>query len=321
MGRPRAGAVGAEAEGGAGPPEPPEPPERRASLDHPGDDSAPGYSHKRPAYRVPEGRPGSPDEPYVPYAELHCHSDFSFLDGASDPESLIEEAARLRLAGLALTDHDGFYAAARFAEAAKAYDLPTVYGAELSLGLTVPQNGVPDPEGEHLLVLARGVEGYHRLSAAITEAQLRGDEKGRPLYDLDELGQRAEGHWLVLTGCRKGPLRSALTRHAEAGGRPGWARPRPPGRWTTWSGCSAASTSWSRSSTPACRPTRRPTTCWPRSPPSSACRSSPPATCTSRPPRNVAWPPRWPRSGPGAAWPRWTAGCHRPGPTCAPATR
>ncbi|HEY0238164.1 MAG TPA: PHP domain-containing protein, partial [Friedmanniella sp.] len=142
----------------------PAPPERRASLDHQGDDSAPGYSHKRPAYRVPEGRPGSPDEPYVPYAELHVHSDFSFLDGASDPESLIEEAARLRLAGLALTDHDGFYAAARFAEAAKAYDLPTVYGAELSLGLTVPQNGVADPEGEHLLVLARGVEGYHRLS-------------------------------------------------------------------------------------------------------------------------------------------------------------
>jgi error-prone DNA polymerase len=195
----------------------PAPPERRPSLDHPGDDSAPGYSHKRPAYRVPEGRPGSPDEPYVGYAELHVHSDFSFLDGASDPESLIEEAARLRLAGLALTDHDGFYAAARFAEAAKAYDLPTVYGAELSLGLTAPQNGVPDPEGEHLLVLARGVEGYHRLSAAITDAQLRGDEKGRPVYDLDELAQRSEGHWLVLTGCRKGPLRAALTRHAEAG--------------------------------------------------------------------------------------------------------
>src|SRR5919199_4348746 len=165
----------------------------------------------KPSPAEPPG-PEPPDEPYVVYAELHAHSDFSFLDGASDPESLIEEAARLRLAGLALTDHDGFYAAARFAEAAKAYDLSTVYGSELSLGLTTPQNGVADPEGEHLLVLARGVEGYHRLSAAITDAQLRGDEKGRPLYDLDELAQRAEGHWLVLTGCRKGPLRAALTR-------------------------------------------------------------------------------------------------------------
>ena len=192
------------------------PPERPPRLGHAGDDSAPGYSHKRPAYEVPQARPDAPAEPYVGYAELHAHTDFSFLDGASDPESLIEEAVRLRLAGLALTDHDGFYAAARFAEAALAHDLPTVYGAELSLGLTAPQNGVPDPEGRHLLVLARGVEGYHRLSAAITAAQLRGDEKGRPVYDLNELAESADGHWQILTGCRKGPVRAALTQYTEA---------------------------------------------------------------------------------------------------------
>src|SRR6185436_1778619 len=122
----------------------------------------------------------------------------------SHPEELIEESVRLGLDALAITDHDGFYAASRFAEAALAYDLRTIYGAELSLGLTTPQNGVPDPEGTHLLVLARGVEGYHRLAGAITEAQLRGDEKGRPAYDLDELAQRADGHWQILTGCRKG---------------------------------------------------------------------------------------------------------------------
>ncbi len=73
---------------------------------------------------------------------------------------------------------------------------------------------MPDPEGQHLLVLARGVEGYHRLAAAMTAAHLRGDEKGRPVYDLDELSDRGRGHWVVLTGCRKGPVRSAL---AEAG--------------------------------------------------------------------------------------------------------
>ena len=112
---------------------------------------------------------------------------------------------RLGLTALAITDHDGFYGAVRFAEAAAEYQsLKTIYGAELSLGLTTPQNGVPDPEGTHLLVLARGVEGYHRLAGAITEAQLRGDEKGRPAYDLDELAQRADGHWQILTGCRKG---------------------------------------------------------------------------------------------------------------------
>ncbi|MFP5282527.1 MAG: PHP domain-containing protein, partial [Actinomycetes bacterium] len=147
----------------------------------------------------------------MPYAELHCHSDFSFLDGASDPEALIEEAVRQGLEALAITDHDGFYAASRFAEAAGAYELKTVYGAELSLGLVRPQNGVADPEGSHLLVLARGVEGYHRLAAAITQAQLRGDEKGRPLYDLEELAAAGRGHWTILTGCRKGTVRQALT--------------------------------------------------------------------------------------------------------------
>jgi len=167
----------------------------------------PAFSRKREKY-VPSqdlARPIRPPDDAVPYAELHCHSSYSFLDGASEPAALVEEAARLGLTALAITDHDGFYGAVRFAEAAQEFGcLSTVYGAELSLGLAQPQNGVPDPQGSHLLVLARGVEGYHRLAGAITEAQLRGDEKGRPLYDLDELAQHADGYWQILTGCRKG---------------------------------------------------------------------------------------------------------------------
>ncbi len=54
------------------------------------------------------------------YAELHCHSNFSFLDGASHPEELAAEAARLGLGALALTDHDGLYGVVRFAETARA---------------------------------------------------------------------------------------------------------------------------------------------------------------------------------------------------------
>jgi error-prone DNA polymerase len=63
-----------------------------------------------------------------PYAELHCHSNFSFLDGASHPEELVVEAARLGLGALALTDHDGFYGHVRFAEAARACGLPSCSG-------------------------------------------------------------------------------------------------------------------------------------------------------------------------------------------------
>ncbi len=198
---------------GGEPPNQQSPREMRTGWPDGGD--GPAFSRKRERYE-PDRRPEPPPGPVVPYAELHCHSSYSFLDGASNPETLVEEAVRLGLSALAVTDHDGFYGSVRFAEAAQEYpSLSTVHGAELSLGLTTPQQGVADPEGSHLLVLARGVEGYHRLAGAITEAQLRGDEKGRPLYDLEELSAQGRGHWYVLTGCRKGAVRQALA----SGGR------------------------------------------------------------------------------------------------------
>ncbi|GAA3960306.1 error-prone DNA polymerase DnaE2 [Actinomadura viridis] len=150
----------------------------------------------------------------VAWAELHCHSSFSFLDGASDPAALVAEAARLGVEAMAVTDHDGMYGAVRFAQAAAEAGIATVFGAELSLELPGPRTGEPDPAGRHLLVLARGPEGYARLCSAITAAQLAGGEKGRPVYDLDALADAHEGHWAVLTGCRKGPVPAAL----EAGG-------------------------------------------------------------------------------------------------------
>ncbi|HEX6425638.1 MAG TPA: PHP domain-containing protein, partial [Acidimicrobiales bacterium] len=152
----------------------------------------------------------------TPYAELHCHSNFSFLDGASHPEELVEEAARLGLEALALTDHDGLYGVVRFAEAARAVGVPTVFGAELSLGVTRPQNGEADPEGDHLLVLARDPEGYARLASALSTGHLAGGEKGRPDYAGVDWAAAHGGHWVVLTGCRKGAVPRALVRDGPA---------------------------------------------------------------------------------------------------------
>ncbi|MFF9562413.1 error-prone DNA polymerase [Leifsonia sp. NPDC014704] len=189
--------------------------ERRLSGRRTGqqDDERPS-SRKRQKY-VPQAIPETPEDA-VPYAELHAHSNFSFLDGASSPEELLEEATRLNLHALALTDHDGMYGVVHLAEAAEAYDrVKTVFGAELSLSLTKPQNGEPDPEGSHLVVLGRRQDGYHRLAAAITAGQLAGEEKGRPVYRLDELAEQSGGEWMVLTGCRKGDVRLALAEHGE----------------------------------------------------------------------------------------------------------
>src|SRR5947207_12133117 len=122
-----------------------------------GTGSEPSKPQTRPRRPVP--RPAGT----TPWAELHCHSSFSFLDGAATPGELVAEAARLGLETLALTDHDGMYGVPQFAQAAarlrnSGTRLNTVFGAELSLGATGNQD--PDPPGNHLLVLARDAEGY-----------------------------------------------------------------------------------------------------------------------------------------------------------------
>jgi error-prone DNA polymerase len=144
------------------------------------------------------------------YAELHAHSGFSFLDGSSDPEELVAEAHRLGLAALALTDHHGFYGVVRFAEAARACGLPTVFGTEVTLAPAGLRTGEPDPTGAHLVVLARDPDGYARLSTVLADAHLEGGEKGKPVFTLDALARAAGGHWLVLSGCRKGAVPAAL---------------------------------------------------------------------------------------------------------------
>jgi error-prone DNA polymerase len=156
------------------------------------------------------------------YAELHCHTNFSFLDGASHPEELVDEAARLGLSALAVTDHDGFYGSVRFALAARTVGLPTVFGAELTL----------QPGDEHLVVLAEGPLGYARLARAISEAQLRG-RKSEPRLILEQLAAAARmevqmegghataanGSWFVLTGCRHGTVPAALLGDGPAAAR------------------------------------------------------------------------------------------------------
>ncbi|ULE33729.1 error-prone DNA polymerase [Mycobacterium sp. IDR2000157661] len=169
---------------------------------------SPAWSRKRGAYEAAEVTRGS--QSGFPYAELHAHSAYSFLDGASTPEELVEEAVRLDLRAIALTDHDGLYGVVRFAEAARELEMATVFGTELSLG-GGDRTEDPDPPGPHLLVLARGPEGYRRLSRELAKAHLAGGEKGRLRYDYDELTEAAGGHWHILTGCRKGHVRQALS--------------------------------------------------------------------------------------------------------------
>jgi error-prone DNA polymerase len=195
----------------------------------------PAWTRKRQPFEPDATKPLlRPDSPAVPYAELHCHSNFSFLDGASHPEQLAEEAARLGLEALAITDHDGFYGVVRFAEAARAVGLPTVFGAEISIGSRaghvvlseaetqqqintglVPDHHAPDPHGDHLLVLADGPTGYARLARALSLGHLAG-EKSAPQFTVADIADAVAGHAWVLTGCRKGAVPRALVDEGPA---------------------------------------------------------------------------------------------------------
>jgi error-prone DNA polymerase len=145
----------------------------------------------------------------VPYAELHCHSNFSFLDGASHPEELVEEAVRLGLKALAITDHDGLYGVVRFAEAARAHGLPTVFGSELTLhamGRADQRVGNPDPDGDHLVVLAADPIGYGRLARAIATSHLAAGEKGAPRLLVEQLAALGAGSTVPFhEALRRGP--------------------------------------------------------------------------------------------------------------------
>jgi len=81
------------------------------------------------------------DEAVARYAELHAHTNYSFLDGASHPADLVTRAAELGYTALAVTDHDGFRGAARVHVAAREIGLPIVYGTEVGMARELPASG------------------------------------------------------------------------------------------------------------------------------------------------------------------------------------
>jgi error-prone DNA polymerase len=137
----------------------------------------------------------------VPYVELHCHSVFSLLDGASEPEALVTRAHALGHPALALTDHDDLGGAVRFATAAAEAGIDGIIGGEITL--TVPSARHASGEMRtHLVVLAEDREGYGNLSSLITRARMD-TPRGEPGVSLDTLARHARGLY-ALSGCPRG---------------------------------------------------------------------------------------------------------------------
>ncbi len=131
------------------------------------------------------------------YAELHCRSNFTFLDGASHPEELVERAAELELDTLALTDRDGLYGSVRFAKYAQRAGIKAIVGSELTFA-----------DGSHLVVLVEDERGYANCCDLISQAQLRGS-KGDAKLLLEDLESRSDG-LIALSASVEGAVDRAL---------------------------------------------------------------------------------------------------------------
>ncbi len=151
----------------------------------------------------------------VPYVELHAHSAFSFLDGASTPTELAAAAAELGYPAFALTDHNGLWGSMEFAHACKSLGLRPIIGAELTL--TTARWPV------HATLLVEDAAGYRNLCRLLTAAHAHtrdntGRTAGQPWATLEQLEEHAEG-LVCLSGCaRDGALAGAWERRDTAAG-------------------------------------------------------------------------------------------------------
>lgn len=144
------------------------------------------------------------------YVELHVHSCYSFSDGASSPEELVEEALRLGYRALALTDHNGLYGSMAFARYAEARGLFPITGAEVTLA-----------DGSHLTLLAASRRGYGHLCRLLSAAHLH-SPRGEPRLAEEVLWRFADG-LICLTGCRQGRLAQLVDR-GETEAAKAWLR-------------------------------------------------------------------------------------------------
>jgi error-prone DNA polymerase len=159
------------------------------------------------------------------YVELHAASAFSFLEGASQPEGLIERAVELEMPAMALLDRNGVYGAARFHTSAKRNDVRAHIGAEIavsSFGERLrPAEWLPHmfkKEPARVTLLCESRVGYQNLCQLVTRFKLREREKCEGAATWEDLQEYSAG-LVCLTGGDEGPLAAALMRGGEATGR------------------------------------------------------------------------------------------------------
>lgn len=150
------------------------------------------------------------------FVHLHTHSDFSLLDGAMKPAELVEEAVRLKMPAVALTDHGNIFGAIPFFQAAREKEINPVLGCEVYVAPLGRKHKKPFTDGPghyHLVLLVKNEIGYQNLCHLITKSYLEGFYY-RPRVDKDLLSEHSEG-LIALSACLKGEVSDYLSRGRE----------------------------------------------------------------------------------------------------------
>ena len=148
-----------------------------------------------------------PHQPGHRYAELHCHTNYSFKEGASSIGELIGRASELGIEALAITDHDNLCGVMHFAQIARSVGIKPIIGVELTL-----------TTGGHITLLAQNRTGYRNICQLVTAAHMDAEDRLKPQLNPSQISAHTEGV-ICLSGCRSGELATLVDKGELAAAR------------------------------------------------------------------------------------------------------
>ena len=144
------------------------------------------------------------------FVHLHLHTEFSLLDGACRIGELLDQAARLEMSSLAVTEHGNLFSAINFHDQARKRGINPIVGCEVYVapGSRLTKSGTPGETANHLVLLATNQVGYHNLIKLVSSGYTEGFYY-KPRIDKELLAQHAEG-LIGLSSCLKGEVATHL---------------------------------------------------------------------------------------------------------------
>lgn len=164
-----------------------------------------GRSAVRYADAAAEDFPERTEPPQIPYAELHCHTNYSFKEGASEAWDLLVRAKKLGIHAIAITDHDNLCGSMEFSQMAREIGIKSITGVEVTLS-TQSSSGLG---GHHLTLLAETAAGYSNICKLVTHSHMDSEERNQPALDPAYFATHSEGV-ICLSGCRRGQISELL---------------------------------------------------------------------------------------------------------------